>query len=91
MQVQNNLQIPNTVPNFKAIKSIKSAGLYKNQPRLVQGLVETFQTNKTAMDFCKKYDVDIATIADHALDKHGEGGGGGELPTPYAIPNVPRV
>ena len=50
MQIQNNPQITST-PNFKAIKSIKSAGLYKNQPRLVQGLVETFQTNKTAMDF----------------------------------------
>ena len=58
MQVQNNPQITST-PNFKAIKSIKSTGLYKKQPRLVQGLVDTFQTNKTAMDFCKKYDVDI--------------------------------
>ncbi len=32
------------------------------------------------------YDVDIATIADHMLDKHGEGGGGREAKTPYAIP-----
>lgn len=32
------------------------------------------------------YDVDIATVADHMLDKHGEGGGGREVKTPYAIP-----
>ena len=34
----------------------------------------------------QKYDVDIATIADHMLDKHGEGGGGRELEAPYLIP-----
>jgi len=34
----------------------------------------------------QSYDVDIATIADHMLDKHGEGGGGREAETPYAIP-----
>ena len=59
MQVQNNPQIPNTVPNFKAIKSVKHQGLYKKHPKLAQNLVDTFKTNKTAMDFCKKYDVDI--------------------------------
>jgi len=32
------------------------------------------------------YDADIATIADHMLDKHGEGGGGRECQTPYTIP-----
>lgn len=34
----------------------------------------------------QNYDVDIATVADHMLDKHGEGGGGGEIETPYSIP-----
>lgn len=34
----------------------------------------------------QSYDVDIATIADHMLDKHGEGGGGREVETPYSIP-----
>lgn len=32
------------------------------------------------------YDEDIATIADHQRDRHGENSGGGEMPTPYAIP-----
>jgi hypothetical protein len=34
----------------------------------------------------QSYNVDIATIADHMLDKHGEGGGGREVETPYSIP-----
>ena len=34
----------------------------------------------------QKYDADIAAIADHMMDKHGEGGGGKEVPMPYAIP-----
>ncbi len=37
----------------------------------------------------QKYDVDIATIADHSLDKHGEDDknrGGKEMLMPYAIP-----
>ena len=46
MQVQNNPQIPNTVPNFKAIKSVKHQGLYKKHPKLAQNLVDTFKTNK---------------------------------------------
>ena len=69
MQVQNNPQIPNTVPNFKAIKSVKYQGLYKKHPELAQNLVDTFKTNKTAMDFCKKYDVDIVFDAyKHMMD-----------------------
>ena len=34
----------------------------------------------------QSYNEDIATIADHMLDKHGEGGGGREVETPYSIP-----
>ena len=59
MQVQSNPQIPNSVPNFKAIKSIKVAGLYKEHPELGKKLVDAFQTNDIAMNFCKKYDVKI--------------------------------
>ena len=59
MQVLNNPQLPTEKPNFKAIKSVKTQGLYKKHPELAQKLVDTFQTNKKALEFCKKHDVDI--------------------------------
>ncbi len=61
MQIYNNPQVPQTTtaPNFKAIKSVKCEGLYKEFPRYGKDLVETFKKNPTAMEFCRKYDVDL--------------------------------
>ena len=46
-------------PSFTSIKSIKCEGLYKKYPGLANELVTSFQKNPKAMEFCKKYDVDI--------------------------------
>ncbi|MBE7710535.1 MAG: hypothetical protein E7Z92_00180 [Cyanobacteria bacterium SIG31] len=54
MQVQGT-----TSPNFKAIKSVRCEGLYKKFPEQGKILVDTFKNNKTAMEFCKKYDVKL--------------------------------
>ena len=61
MQIYNNPQIlqTTTVPSFKAIKSVKCEGLYKDFPKYGKELVDSFKSNKTAMDFCRKYDVDL--------------------------------
>lgn len=61
MRIQNDpTQIPTTqAPNFKAIKSVRCEGLYKKYPEYGQELVDTFKKNPKAMEFCKKYDVDI--------------------------------
>ncbi len=61
MQIYNNPQVPPVVtsPNFKAIKSVKCEGLYKEFPRYGKDLVDTFKKNPTAMEFCRKYDVDL--------------------------------
>lgn len=61
MQIYNNPQVPPVVtsPNFKAIKSVKCVGLYKEFPRYGKDLVDTFKKNPTAMEFCRKYDVDL--------------------------------
>ena len=60
MQIYNITPSTNqTVPNFKAIKSVKCEGLYKEFPRYGKDLVETFKKNPTAMEFCRKYDVDL--------------------------------
>ena len=56
MQIQNNTAHR---PSFRAIKSIKCTGIYKNEPELAKELIDTFKTNTEAMEFCKKYDVDI--------------------------------
>ena len=65
MQIYNNPQVPPVVtsPNFKAIKSVKCEGLYKEFPRYGKDLVDTFKKNPTAMEFCKKYDVDLVFYA----------------------------
>lgn len=68
MQVQNINSTQynyskNNQPNFTAIKSIRCEGLYKNQPKLAQGLLDTFKHNEKAMSFCKKYNVDIVFYA----------------------------
>lgn len=54
-------------PAFGAIKSIRCEGLYKKYPNMCQELVEALQKNQTAMDFFKKYDVNIVFDA----FKHG--------------------
>ena len=60
MQIYNVMSNPNqTTPNFKAIKSAKCEGLYKDYPSYGKNLVETFKKNPTAMKFCKKYDVNL--------------------------------
>ena len=49
--------------SFTGIKSIQYRGLYKKAPELSKDLVEAFKQNPKAMDFCKKYDVDIVFYA----------------------------
>ena len=64
MQVYNNPQIPEqTTPNFKAIKTVKCEGLYKQFPKYGNELIDTFKKNPKAMEFCKKYDVNLVFYA----------------------------
>lgn len=65
MQIYNNPQISTQtkVPNFKAIKTIKCEGLYKKHPEYGKELIETIRENPVAMDFFKKFDVDIVFYA----------------------------
>lgn len=67
MQVQNvtlnNSYSQKKNPNFTAIKSVKCEGLYKKYPEYANELVEAFKQNPKAMEFCKKYDVDIVFYA----------------------------
>lgn len=51
-------------PNFTSIKSVRCSGLYKKYPECANALIEAFKENPKAMEFCKKYDVDIVF---HAL------------------------
>ena len=62
-QVKNNTNRNNAV-SFKAIKSVKFRGLYKNNPELSKNLVDAFMSSPTAMAFCKEHDVDIVFYAD---------------------------
>lgn len=55
---QNNYS-PNAHTNFTAVRSVKCDGLYKKHPELANELVEAFKQNPVAIEFCKKYDVDI--------------------------------
>lgn len=57
-----NYCVKNT-PTFGAIKSVKCTGLYEEFPDLGKDLVDTFRANPKAMEFCKKYDVDIVFSA----------------------------
>lgn len=50
-------------PNFTSIRSIKCEGLYKKYPELAENLIEAFGKNKDAVEFCKKYDVNIVFYA----------------------------
>lgn len=50
-------------PNFTSIKSVKCEGLYKKYPEFATELVQAFKKNPVAMDFCKKYNVDIVFYA----------------------------
>lgn len=68
MQIQNINSTQNNYskrhqPNFTAIKSIRCEGLYKRHPELAEGLLESFKHNEKAMNFCKKYNVDIVFYA----------------------------
>ena len=58
MKVENISQ-NNYSTNFKAIKSMKCEGLYKKFPEEGKKLIQTFKENAKAMEFCRKYDVDI--------------------------------
>ena len=62
MKVENISQ-NNYSTNFKAIRSIKCEGLYKKFPEEGKKLIQTFKENAKAMDFCRKYDVDIVFFA----------------------------
>ena len=68
MQINNMTSQPNNSsnkynPNFTSIKSIKCEGMYKKYPQFANSLVESFQKNPKAIEFCKKYDVDIVFYA----------------------------
>lgn len=64
MQIHNIMPNTNqTTPNFKAIKSVKCEGLYKDFPRYGIQLVETFKKNPVAIQFCKKYDANLVFYA----------------------------
>ena len=70
MQIYNTPQFPNeTTPNFKAIKAVKYKGLYKKFPEFKEEIMDTFLKNRTAMDFCNKYDVEIIfnAVEDYSL------------------------
>ncbi|MBO5738136.1 hypothetical protein J6R97_02210 [bacterium] len=45
--------------NFRNIKSVKLQGLYKEFPHYGKELATSFKENTVALEFCKKYDVDI--------------------------------
>lgn len=61
MQVSNNYSLAknSVAPSFGSIKGIEFAGKLKKQPRLQEQLLDAFESNKTIMDFCKKYDTKI--------------------------------
>lgn len=60
MQIRNNTVNPvANSTNFKAIKGIKCYGLYKTNHSHRMNLIKSLHKNKTVMDFCNKYDVNI--------------------------------
>lgn len=64
MQISNYPQNPvSTTPSFKAIKSVRCEGLYEKSPQFGKELVDAFKSNPKAMEFCKKFDVDIVFFA----------------------------
>lgn len=60
--IQNHSYNKNNV-SFGSIKSIKFEGLYKKYPELGKELIDSFEKNTKALEFCKKYDVDIVFYA----------------------------
>ena len=58
-----NISQNNNSTNFKAIKSVRCEGLLKKFPEEGKKLIQTFKENTKAMDFCRKYDVDIVFYA----------------------------
>ena len=61
IQTVNSSEYGNT--SFQSIRSVKASGLYKKQPLIVSSLIDSFESNAAAMDFCKKHDVDIVFTA----------------------------
>lgn len=59
MKINTYSQNNTTAPSFGRIKSVECQGLYKKFPELGKKLVDAFQQNPNAMEFCKKYDVNI--------------------------------
>ena len=55
--------------NFKALKSIRYKGLYKKYPQEAEKLKNAFLNNPVAMDFCKKFDVNVIIEAEK-VDKY---------------------
>jgi hypothetical protein len=68
MQV-NNINSVNQAPNFTALKSIKYKGLYKDFPEASRKVLQAFQSNQKAVDFCKTHDVNIVVEAYNELYK----------------------
>ena len=54
-----NASSTNNTTNFKAIKNVKCKGLYKEFPKYGKELVDSFNSNSKAIEFCKKYDVNL--------------------------------
>ena len=80
----HDLQTNYGLKGFKLVSIFPMVGIRESY-RLVGKYVLTENDINQGIEN-QVYDVDIATIADHMLDKHGEGGGGREAKTPYAIP-----
>ena len=70
MQVQNNTYTLGTKcnANFKSIKRIDYSGLYRKHPEYCKELIDAFKSNPIAMDFCKKYDVNIIFNAEKSMN-----------------------
>jgi len=72
MQVDNrnyssrNYSMMNNKPNFTSLRSVKCEGLYRKFPEQARELVDAFKKNPDAMDFCKKYDVDLVFYSSNA-------------------------
>ena len=70
MQKINGYNAQTFTPKFTSIRSIKCKGLYKKAPEEAQKLIDAFEKNDFAMDFCKnKYDVKIVFDATKKKDK----------------------
>ena len=80
----HTLQVKYSMKGWELVKIFPMPGVRESY-RLVGKYVLTEHDILKGIER-QRYDVDIATIADHMMDKHGEAGGGKEVPTPYGIP-----